>query len=125
MRWIVRVYAAGGRTAHCGAFSDVERAKSKARLVAARARKRGLNVSVTVRELESGGIGADALLELLAPGAEFHAPSYGGQNERGGDLADAGVTDHSRRASIDEHAGAVAESMLASAVGRASLEVGP
>lgn len=81
MRLIVRVFDGSGASVHAGAFTDSKAARQRADAIAARARRRGLNVSVTVRPLHGGQTSIEKLLHAMAERPLYTARSFAGRKD--------------------------------------------
>ncbi len=77
-RYIVRAFTwSNSGSVHAGVFTDPERAITRANSIAVRAKRRGLNVSVTVRLLHDGSGRIDELLDAFEERPVFKVGSYG------------------------------------------------
>lgn len=80
-RYLIRIFD-GRRCAHAGVIRDYSKACRRATAIARRARRRGQNVTVTVRPLLLDSSGIDAILDRLDESALFTAVSYAGRPDR-------------------------------------------
>jgi hypothetical protein len=81
-RFIIRVFDGRG-SVHAGALTDFERACRRADGLAGRARRRGMNVSVSVRPLLGSAVRYDDVLDQLEDRGAYQVSSFGGRADRG------------------------------------------
>lgn len=81
-RYIIRVFD-GRASVHAGALTDFERACRRADGLAGRARRRGMNVTVSIRPLVGAAVRHDDVLDRLDERGVYQVASFGGRADRG------------------------------------------